>query len=154
LIVHQGELKTPTFFLKELPPDVQRLKDIIVEADCYIIVSPEYNHTIPPALSSLMGHFGGSCYKAKPSGIVTYSAGPWGGMRAAMAIQIMNHELGCLPVSKLCGIPFVSDVLNEDGTPKPENSHSRMLHQLPEMLTQLEWMSVAMKRQRDLTGVF
>mgnify|MGYP001799477766 CR=1 FL=1 len=148
-----GELTVPTFFLKELPPEVQKLKDAITNADCYIIVSPEYNHSVPPALASLMGHFGGSCYKGKPSGIVTYSVGPWGGMRGAMAIQLMNHELGCLPVSKLCGLPFVSDTLNEDGTPKADSAHVRMLNQLPGMLTQVEWMAIAMKRQRDLTGV-
>jgi NAD(P)H-dependent FMN reductase len=93
----KAELTKPTFMVKELPPDVQALKQTIVDADCYVIVSPEYNHTVPPALASLMGHFGGSCYACKPSAIVTYSNGPWGGMRAAMSIQVMAHELGCLP---------------------------------------------------------
>jgi chromate reductase len=148
--ISAGELTTPTFFLKELPPKAQALKQLIVDADCYIVVSPEYNHCTPPALASLMGHFGGSCYACKPSAIVTYSAGPWGGMRAAMSIQLMCHELGCLPVSKLCGIPTVTDLLTEEGVPK--DPESRMLKQLPAMLTQLEWMAVAMKRQRDETG--
>ena len=148
--ISAGELTTPTFFLKSLPPKAQALKDLIVEADCYIVVSPEYNHCAPPALASLMGHFGGSCYSCKPSAIVTYSPGPWGGMRAAMSIQIMCHELGCLPVSKLCGIPTATDLLTEEGVPK--DPESRMLKQLPAMLSQLEWMAVAMKRQRDETG--
>lgn len=149
-----GELRAPTFFLKAdaLPPKAKALADTIKDADCFLIVSPEYNHSIPPALSSVMGHFGGSLYKCKPSGIVTYSPGPWGGMRAAMAINTLCHELGCLAVSKLCGIPAVSDILNVDGTPKdPED---RLLKQLPELLTQLEWMSVAMKNQREATGTF
>jgi chromate reductase len=149
-----GELGAPVFFMKpeDLPQATKDLGDKIRDADCYLIVSPEYNHTIPPALSSVMGHFGGSNYKCKPSGIVTYSPSPFAGMRAAMAIQIMCHELGCLPVSKLCGIPNVSDILELDGTPKdPEN---RMLNQLPELLTQLEWMAVAMANQREKTGSF
>lgn len=133
--ISSGELTTPTFFLKDLPPEVAALKKTILEADGYIIVSPEYNHSIPPALSSLMGHFGGSCYACKPSAIVTYSPGPWGGMRGAMAIQIMCHELGCLPVSKLCGLPGVGDLLDENGVPKdPEH---RMLKQLPAMLVSI-----------------
>lgn len=61
-------------------------------------------------------------------------------------IQVMCHELGCLPVSKLCGLPTVSDLLELDGTPK--DADARMLKQLPELLTQLEWMAVAMKNQR------
>lgn len=150
--ISRGDLTTPTFFLKELPPKAEALKQTIAQADGYIVVSPEYNHIAPPALSSIMGHFGGSLYKCKPSGIVTYSPGPWGGMRAAMSIQVMNHELGCLPVSKLVGLPNVGNLLNIDGT--PVDPDARMLKQLPEMLDQLEWMAVAMKRQRDETGVF
>jgi len=40
----------------------------------------------------------------------------------------------------------VSDILEVDGTPKDKDA--RMLKQLPELLTQLEWMAVAMKNQR------
>ena len=51
-----------------------------------------------------------------------------------MTIQVMLHELGCQPVSKLCGIGNVSEVLNVDGTPKdPED---RMFNQLPDLLQQ------------------
>ena len=148
--ISAGELTTPTFFLKDLPPKATALKESIVSADCYVIVSPEYNHVVPPALASVMGHFGGSCYAGKPSAIVTYSPGPWGGMRAAMCICNMCHELGCLPVSKLCGVPSVRDLLDEAGTPK--EGSERMLKQLPAMLDQLEWLAVAMKRQRDEVG--
>lgn len=148
--ISSGELSVPTFFLKELPPKAAALKDTIAGADCYVIVSPEYNHITPPALASVMGHFGGSNYTCKPSGIVTYSPGPWGGMRAAMSIQVMCHELGCLSVSKLCGIPTVGELLKEDGTPV-DPAH-RMLKQLPGMLDQLDWMAVAMANQRAKTG--
>ena len=63
-----GEMRAPTFFMKsdELPDSAKQLQQIIKDADCFLIVSPEYNHTIPPALSSVMGHFGGSNYKCKP----------------------------------------------------------------------------------------
>lgn len=151
-IMSAGELTHPTFMVADLPPKTQELKDIIKGADCYIIVSPEYNHSIPPALASVMGHFGGSVYACKPSAIVTYSPGPWGGMRAAMQICNMCHELGCLPVSKLCGIPTASQILKENG--EPTHPDNRMLKQLPSMLTQLEWMAIAMKNQRDKVGVF
>jgi chromate reductase len=149
-----AELRAPVFFMNsdDVPQLTKELGEKIRQADCYLIVSPEYNHSIPPALSSIMGHFGGSNYKCKPSGIVTYSPSPFAGMRAAMAIQIMCHELGCLPVSKLCGIPTVSDLLEVDGTPK--NADDRMLKQLPDLLEQLEWMAVAMATQREKTGTF
>lgn len=149
-----GEMRKPTFFMGKdhLTEEITQLQKKIADADCYIIISPEYNHVVPPALASLMGHFGGSLYKCKPSGIVTYSPGPYGGMRAAMSIVTMCHELGCLPVSTLCGLCAAHELLNKDGSPvDPEN---RMLKQLPQLLDQLEWMAVAMKNQRDAIGTY
>lgn len=150
--ISSGELTAPTFMVQDLPPATQALVDLVKSADCYLIVSPEHNHVAPPALASLMGHFGGSCYAAKPSAILTYSPSPWGGMRAAVSIASMCHELGCLPVSKFCGFPMVGEMLGSDGTPT-DPAH-RMLKQFPSMSTQLEWMAVAMKTQRDKTGAF
>lgn len=97
-----------------------------------------------------MGHFGGSNFACKPSAIVTYSPSPFGGIRAAMALRPFLSELGCLPVSKLTGFPMAGDLFEANGTPKDPNN--RMLGQLPPMIAQLEWMAIAMKRQRDLAG--
>jgi hypothetical protein len=52
----------------------------------------------------------------------------------------------------MVGLPTVNSILNEDGTwVDPED---RMAKQLPAMLNQLEWMAVAMKNQRELSGTF
>ena len=71
-------------------------------------------------------------------------------------VQIMERTLPTVvvvvEVSKLTGIPTVSSILDKDGTPIDPNH--RMLKQLPDMLAQLEWMAVAMKNQRELTGTF
>ena len=150
--ISAGELLAPAFFYKQLPAKAQALQDLIAGADCFVIVSPEYNHVMPPALASVMGHFGGSCYSCKPSAIVTYSPGPYGGQRAALSIVSMTHELGCLPVSKMVGYPMPDQLFQADGSPK-DPAH-RMLKQLPDMLTQLEWMAVAMKDMRDRVGKF
>jgi len=45
------------------------------EADAVVVVSAEYNHSIPPALSNLLDYFPGSSFAYKPSGIVCYSMG-------------------------------------------------------------------------------
>jgi len=142
-----GEMRLPHFFAKQGSlPGADKLAQTIKAADAIIVISPEYNHSVPPALSSLLGHFGGSNYAGKPSAIITYSPGPWGGMRAAMALRPLLSELGCLSISKLTGYPSVSDLFNEDGTPKdPEN---RMLKQLPAQLTELEWVATAFAKMR------
>ena len=69
----------PVFFYgperKGAPEWLVKAEQKVKEADAYVIVSAEYNHAIPPALSNMMDHFGGSCYAYKPSAIVCYSAG-------------------------------------------------------------------------------
>lgn len=147
-----GQLAVPHFFVKSgTNPAADAMAEAIKSADALVVVTAEYNHSLPPALSSLMGHFGGSNYKCKPSAIVTYSPGPWGGMRAAMALRPFLAELGCISISKLTGYPAAGDMFQEDGSPKdPEH---RMLKQLPAMLTELEWMGVAMKKMKDAVGL-
>lgn len=50
--VSSGELKAPLHFITgPLPPEVQALKDVVSSADCYVIVSAEYNHVMPPGKS-------------------------------------------------------------------------------------------------------
>src|SRR5205807_84651 len=83
---------------KEYPPGqapevLERLAGAIKGADAFVIVSGEYNHSIPPALSNLLDHFLEE-YFWRPSGIVCYSAGGFGGVRAAVQLRAMLAELG------------------------------------------------------------
>ncbi|KAK9360822.1 flavoprotein-like protein [Lipomyces starkeyi] len=41
----------------EVPDVLQRLANLIVAADAYIVVSGEYNHTVPPGLSNTLDYF-------------------------------------------------------------------------------------------------
>lgn len=146
-----AELRAVHFYQKDPPPAMNEMREVIKDADCYVIVSPEYNHSVPPALAGLMGAFGGSNYLYKPAATVMYSPSPWGGMRGAVALRPFLAELGCLPISKLCGIPHVNEILNADG--KPVDEGHRMLKQLPNMLTQLEYVALAMVKQRETSGL-
>ena len=65
----------------------------------------------------------------------------------------MLSELGCCPVSKIAGVPTVSEILNEDGTPKlTDGKESRFLSQIPALLTDLEWWAEATRNQREAKG--
>ena len=81
---------------------------------------------------------------------MTYSPGPFGGARAAVALRPFLSELGCLPVSKLACFPSPDSIFAEDGTVIDPNS--RLLRQLPAMLAQLEWFAIACKNQREAAG--
>lgn len=148
-----AEIKSPHFFFKsgEAPAGMQAMADAVKEADCFLIVTPEYNHSLPPSISGMMGHFGGSNYAYKPSGIISYSISPYGGARAAVALRPFLSELGCLPVSKLACFSSVGDIFEGDGTVK--DKENRQLKQLDGLMSQLEWFAVALANQRDASGV-
>ncbi|NDV90111.1 NADPH-dependent oxidoreductase [Alteromonas sp. 345S023] len=132
----------------QAPSQLDSLAKKIKQANGYIMVSPEYNHSMSPALAHLLNHFGSSLYSYKPSAIVTYSAGQWGGMRAAVAMRTFLSELGCLPVSSMIHIPKAQDVFTEDGAMQPEQDQTSWFGYFSRTLNQLIWWAEAAKEQR------
>ncbi len=127
----------------EAPQLLQLVADLIIPADAYIIVSGEYNHTIPPALSNVLDHFLEE-YFQKPSAIVCYSAGAFGGVRAAMTLRVILAELGMSSIPSLFPIPYVQDAFQEDGTPTDQKFHQKAR----EFFEELEWYAHALKQAR------
>ena len=74
-------LAQPFHFMKDKEAAPAWMKETmakIQEATGFVIVSPEYNGTIPPALTNLLDYFPPAvCYCHKPVSIVTYSMGEW-----------------------------------------------------------------------------
>jgi NAD(P)H-dependent FMN reductase len=111
------------------PDELERLADIYRRADGFLVVSGEYNHGIPPALKNLLDHFLEE-YFWRPSGIVCYSAGGFGGVRAAMQLRMTLAELGMSSVPALLPIPRISEGIDEYGVaqmPVVDQSASRFL---------------------------
>ena len=100
----------------EAPQPLEELADIYRQADGFLVVSGEYNHGIPPALKNLLDHFLEE-YFWRPSGIVCYSAGGFGGVRAAMQLRMTLAELGMSSVPSILPIPRISQAIDEDGAP-------------------------------------
>ena len=128
----------------DAPELLRTISDKLIEADAFIVVSAEYNHTIPPALSNLMSFFFPE-YKYKPSGIVSYSPGAMGGVRAAMALRPFLAELGCVSIPKLLAIGLAQQKIDENGVA----SDSKTVEFTDAFLDQLFWYAEAMKVQRQ-----
>ncbi|MGH8494726.1 MAG: NADPH-dependent FMN reductase [Gammaproteobacteria bacterium] len=126
------------------PEVLQRMARLIVPADAYIVVSGEYNHTVPPALSNLLDHFLEE-YFWKLSAIVCYSAGPFGGVRAAMTLRCMLAELGMSSIPSIFPVPKIQAAFGEDGTPNNPAFDKRA----DTFMTELEWYARAMKQERE-----
>jgi len=134
------------------PQALERLARQIEAAAGYVMVSPEYNHSMSPALAHLLNHFGSSLFSYKPSAIVTYSAGQWGGARAAVNMRTYLSELGCLPVSAMIHVPKAHEVFDQTGAYLEETEADRWNDYLDRTVKQLLWWAEAAGRQRIHSG--
>lgn len=128
------------------PEPLQQLSELIKTADGYVMVSPEYNHSMSPALANLLNHFGSSLFSYKPSAIVTYSAGQWGGVRAAVNMRSFLSELGCLPVSAMIHLPKAQEVLTAEGEYSAGVNASDWDGYFSRTFSQLTWWANAAKQ--------
>jgi NAD(P)H-dependent FMN reductase len=128
----------------QAPEPLEHLARLVKAADAYLIVSGEYNHTVPPALANLLDHFLEE-YFYKPSAIVCYSAGAFGGVRAAITLRAMLAELGMSSIPSIFPVPKVQDAFQEDGTPTDADYERRVAL----FLGELEWYARALKAERE-----
>ena len=135
-----------------IPRHLDMMAEDFRNSDAIICITPEYNHCASPALLNTLNHFGSSVFSFKPSAIVSYSAGQWGGTRAAHSLRPVLSELGCLPVSAMTHIPFAGEAFNEDGTPT-ENAE-RWEKYAGRTLAQLEWWANACRNHHAVQDPF
>ncbi|MDP2609999.1 MULTISPECIES: NADPH-dependent FMN reductase [unclassified Oceanobacter] len=131
------------------PAALNRLAEKIASADGFIMVSPEYNHSMSPALANLLNHFGSSLFSYKPSAIVTYSAGQWGGMRAAVGMRTFLAELGCLSVSAMIHVPKAQAVFAADGSMQAGEEQGAWFGYFDRAFSQLVWWAQATATYRS-----
>jgi NAD(P)H-dependent FMN reductase len=132
----------------EAPEVLESLAGMYRAADAFVIVTGEYNHSLPPALTNLLDHFLEEYY-FRPSAIVSYSAGQLGGVRAAVHLQALVCELGMPSISSTFPVPRVASAFDEDGNELTPGAGRRF----DRFAAELEWYAEAMKRQREEKGV-
>lgn len=128
----------------QAPAVLEALATLYRAADGFVIVTAEYNHSIPPALSNLLDHFLEE-YFFRPSAIVCYSSGQFGGVRAAMQLRAMLCELGMPSISSLFPVPRVQDVFDEHG----EAHEPALLKRFARFASELEWYAEALRARRQ-----
>lgn len=120
------------------------LHNVLNEADGFILVSAEYNHSVPPALKNTLDHFKRE-YAYKPSGVVCYSTGPFGGIRAGEHLRAICAELGMPAIPTIFPISKVKESLNEDGT-SVDGVYERRSEKF---FKEFAWYLEALKNQRE-----
>jgi len=89
-------------------------RDAIVKADGLIIVTPEYNRGYPGPLKSVLDLLLKE-YIHKAVGIVSVSAGPWGGVRVVESLLPVLRELGLMTTFADINFPHVASKFDQDG---------------------------------------
>ena len=127
----------------EAPAVLETLAGHIAACDGVLVVTGEYNHGIPPALTNLLDHFLEE-WLWRPSAIACYSAGPFGGVRAAIHLRAVLCELGMPSISSMFPMPRVQAQFAEDGTPT-DPAHERRVKRF---LDEFDWYARALKAAR------
>lgn len=128
----------------EAPENLQRISKTLSDADGFILVSGEWNHSIPPPLKNMLDYFSVE-YHYKPSAIASYSAGPFGGVRSAVHVRAITGELGMPSIPTMFPISGVGKSFTEDG----EDIEGTYTRRIQRFIDEFEWYMEALKTKRD-----
>jgi NAD(P)H-dependent FMN reductase len=99
--------------VEDAPEGLQPLVEKFLSAKSFIVVSPEYNGSYPYSLKRLFDSFPKQTKKV--FGIATGSNGGFGGMRAALALQLYIVALFGTLTPQMLVSPKLNEKLNERG---------------------------------------
>ncbi len=101
-------------------------------SDAFVFVTPEYNYGFNAALKNAIDYLHTE-WQHKAAGIVSYG-GVAAGTRATQMLKQVLTSLKIMPVPEAVNIPFVRELIDEDGRLKPtevmESSATAMLDEL------------------------
>ena len=136
-----GDFKNPTYS----DPSVKRWNTKIAEADAYLIVTPEYNHSVPAvlknAIDSVFFSFG---FRHKPVAFAAYSLGFTGGVRCVEHLSQVMLETDAVAIRTPTLVPIVTNAFDAGGQPLNPTLNVA----LTVMLDDLAWMGNALKTAR------
>lgn len=136
-----GDRDDPTYS----DPTVRAWNRKIKEADAYLIVTPEYNHSVPGvlknAIDSVFVSFG---FRNKPIAAVGYSGGISGAIRAIEHLAQIAIEAEAVFLRDTVVIPFVAEAFDASGRPVDPITRAS----LTVLLDDLAWWSPLLERAR------
>jgi NAD(P)H-dependent FMN reductase len=136
-----GDFADPTFS----DPIVRSWNQKIAEGDAYLILTPEYNHSVPGQLKNALDSvFVSFALRNKPIGFIGYSGGLAAATRAIEHLALIAVEAEAVPLRNTVLIPFVAQAFDESG--EPNNPATAIA--LDITLDDLAWYSNALGRAR------
>jgi NAD(P)H-dependent FMN reductase len=125
------------------PVRLEELAKLYRAADGFAIVTGEYNHGVQPGLKNLLDYFLEEYYW-RPSAIISYSGGYFGGARAAVQVREILGELGMPAISSVLPVPDVGSAFDDAGEPSDPKFRSRS----EDFFKEFVWYMEALRAQR------
>jgi NAD(P)H-dependent FMN reductase len=137
-----GDFNNPTYS----SPVVRSWNHKIAEADSFLVITPEYNHSVPAVLKNAIDSvFLSFAFRNKPIAAVGYSGGISGGVRAIEHLAQIAVEAEMMPLRTMTIIPQVFQAFGADHQPvNPVADIS-----LRVALDDLKWWSEILESARD-----
>lgn len=126
------------------PEVAKKWKKIVIKADGFILVAPEYNHAYPGELKMMLDMLYTE-YKRKPIGICGVSGGGLGGVRAVEQLRLLAVNFGMVPLQEALYFSIVQDLFDEQGAIKDSSYDERVKKFLDELL----WYAKALKAAKE-----
>ena len=113
-----------------LPANARKLKDLFKSHAGLLLACPEYNSSITPLLKNTLdwisrqdgAESGTVPYKNKVVGLVSASAGRWGGMRGLRHVREILTTLGCVVLPDQYNLSGADTAFEADGKLKDDKS--------------------------------
>ncbi|MGV9677784.1 NADPH-dependent FMN reductase [Nocardia sp. NPDC003482] len=114
----------------------------LAQADAFVIVTPEYNHSFPASLKNALD-WHQEQWHAKPVGFVSYG-GLAGGLRAVEHLRVVLAELHAVTIRNTVSFHNYGEVFGADGTPSDPGCDVAA----KAMLDQLSWWGRSLREAR------
>jgi NAD(P)H-dependent FMN reductase len=133
-------------FRDDPPPRLQEFSEKIASGDALVIVTPEYNNGYPGVLKNALDYLLPE-YKRKPIGIVSVSAGGFGGINCLAQLRLVTLGMGAFPIPAALPVSKVLDSFDAEGNPTDPSFEKRAAAFIDEVL----WFAEAISVQKAKT---
>lgn len=131
-----------------IDPAVKKWLDSIADADAYVFVTPEYNHSITGVLKNALDYVTAE-FNHKPSTIVSH--GSVGGARATMHLKEILSESRAIVIPQQVAFLGLHEGVDDEGQLDAELSANPYgpAAALKTALSELKWFSDALSQARN-----
>ncbi|NIH87559.1 NADPH-dependent FMN reductase [Amycolatopsis granulosa] len=142
-VIDLAEANLPAALSGRMTAEVRAISERLERADAFVVVTPEYNHSYPASLKTLLD-WHGTQWRAKPVAFVSYG-GLSGGLRAVEHLRPVFAELHATTIRETVSFHGVWGQFDDQGelvSPDAATAAAKTL------LDQLSWWAHALRDAR------